>query len=164
MEMQQTAAVAGRPFGKDRDMLALGQHVGNLLIDDPGVAAAAPAQEDRVVFGGQPADQRPVPNFLLRDEGGRQGGVDHVDVDPRDVVGDQQRARHRMGQIGLDLDPKRIEQRGRPCLLEPQAGTVGAERKNGQRNQRPGQYQQEDAKNPEGANQKMGVVQGSCPR
>jgi len=164
MEMQQTAAIGGRPLGKHGNVLPLAQHIGDLLIDDFGVAAAAPAQENRVVLGRQPADQRPVPDFLLRNESGRQGGVDHVDIDPRDMVGDQQSARHRMGQIGLDLDAERVEQGGRPALLEPQPATIATERKNNQRYQRPGQHQQGDAKNPEGASRKVGVVQASCPR
>jgi hypothetical protein len=152
VEMQQAAAIAGRPLGKNRDMLAQGQHIGNLLVDDFGVPAAAAAQEDRIVLCRQPADQRPVPDFLLRDESGRQDGVDHVDVNPRDVVGDQQCAGHRMRQIGLDFDTERVEQGGRPAGLEGQASTVVAERQNAQRAERPADDQQGDAANPEGAN------------
>jgi hypothetical protein len=69
-----------------------------------------------------------------------------------------------MGQVGLDLDTERIEQGRRPALLEQQPATVAAERENRQRNERPGQHQQNDAENPEGANESVGLAQVSCPR
>jgi len=69
-----------------------------------------------------------------------------------------------MRQVGLNLDTERIEQGGRPALLEQQPATVAAERKNAQRKERPAGDQQGDAKNPEGADGQIGFGQLSCPR
>jgi len=164
MKMQQGLAVGRRALGKNRDMLAARQKRGDLPVDYPRMPPAAAAQEDRVVLCRQPADQRPAPDLFLGNEGRRQHGVDHVDVDPGNVVGDQQCAGHDMGQVGLDLDSEGIEQRGRPAGLQAQAGRVAAQRKYAERHQRPADHHQRQAKQPEGTDRKIGFVQSACPR
>jgi len=164
MKMQQGLPVGRRALGKNRDMLAARKKRGDLPVDDPRMPPAATAQEDRVVLRRQPADQRPAPDLFLGNEGRRQHGVDHVDVDPGNVVGDQQCAGNYMGQIGLDPDPERIEQSRRPAGLEAQTRCVAAQRKNAQRHQRPTGDQQRQAKQAEGADRKIGFVQSACPR
>jgi len=82
MKMQQTAAIGRRSFRKNSDMLALAKNGGDLLVDDPGVPATAPAQEDGVVPGCQPADDRPVTHLLLRHESRWHDRIDHENVDP----------------------------------------------------------------------------------
>ncbi len=164
MEMQQTPPIRRRTLRKDRDMAPLVEQGGNFLIDDFCVAAAATAQEDRIVLRRQPADQRPVPDLRLGDEGRRQGGIDNVDVDPRDVIGDDQRTGNRVGQIGLDLDPEGIEQRAGPTRLQAQPGSCTADRKNQQGDDDAAENQQNQAENPEGAKRRIGFVQSACPK
>jgi hypothetical protein len=105
--MQEMRAISRRALGKDGDVVALGENPGNLLVDDPSMATAATAQEDRIAARRQPADQRPVPDFLLGDKGGRQGGIDDKDIEPRNMVGDNQRARHGMAEVSLEFDAQR---------------------------------------------------------
>jgi hypothetical protein len=105
MEMQQTPPIRRRTLGKDGDMAPLVEQGCDFLIDDFCVTAATAAQKNRIVLRRQPANQRPVPDLSLGYEGRRQGGIDDVDIDPRNVVGDDQRTGNRVGQIGLDLDP-----------------------------------------------------------
>jgi len=82
VKMQQAAAVGRCSFREDGDMLALAEQPGNLLVDDPGVPPAAPTQEDSVVPGCQPADDRPVTHLLLRHESRWHDRIDHENVDP----------------------------------------------------------------------------------
>lgn len=164
VEMQQATPIRRRALGEDGDMAPLVEQAGDFLIDDPGVAATAAAQKDRIVLRRQPADQRPVPDLRLGHEGRRQGGIDHVDVDPRDVIGDDQRTGNGVRQVGLDFDPKRIEQRAGPARFQAQPGGAAAERKNQQGDDDAAEDQQDQAKNPEGAKRKIGFVQSACPR
>ncbi|OHC68898.1 MAG: hypothetical protein A2045_06055 [Rhodocyclales bacterium GWA2_65_20] len=133
-------------------MFSLVENLGYLLVDHLRMATAATAQEYRVVLCRQPADQRPVPDLFLRDEGRWQRGVDDVDIDPRNMIGDQQGTRNRMRQVGLDLDTECIEQGSRPTGLECQTLAVAAQRENAQRKKHPADYQQGDTKYPESAN------------
>jgi len=91
-------------------MFAAPQNRRDLPVDNPRMSAAAAAQKDRVVLGRQPANQRPVPDLFLGDEGCRKHGVDDADIDPGNVVGDQQCTGHDVPPIGHDRDSKRIEQ------------------------------------------------------
>lgn len=133
-------------------MFSFAENIGHLRVDHLRMPTAAAAQKYRVVLRRQPADQRPVPDLFLRDEGGRQDSVDHIDIDPRNMVGDQQCARHGMRQIGLDLDTERIEQGCCPAGLKRQTLAVAAQRENAQRKKHPADDQQGDAKYPESAN------------
>jgi len=164
VKMQQMRAIGRRAFGKYGHIFPLSQNFSDLLVDDPGMPAAAPAQEDRVVFRRQPADQRPVPHLFLGNEGRRQYRIDDIDVDPRNMVGNHQRARHGMGQVGFDRDAQRIEQRDGPTGFQPAAHGLAANRKNAKDDQSPAGDQQGQAKQPEGASQGVGFVQSVCPR
>jgi len=162
--MQQMGAIGGRSLGKDCDVFSLAEDFSDFLIDDPGVAAATATQEYRVVLRGEPADQRPMPHLFLGNEGRRQDRVDDVDVDPGNVVGDDQGARYGMRQIGLDLDAQRIEQRDRPTRFQPPPRRLATDRENAEDDQGPAGDQQGQTKQPEGANQEGGLVQSACPR
>jgi len=162
--MQQAAPVGRRALGKYRDVLASCQHLCHLGIDDAGMATTAATQENRIVARRQPADQRPATDLFLGNEGRRQGRIDHVDVDPGDVIGDQQRPRYGMRQVGLDLDTEGIKQGNRPACLETQADGVAAPGNGEEGNQHPADNQQGEAEETEGAERKIGFVQSACPR
>jgi len=80
--MLDMGAVGGGAFRKDGYVLAGGQDVGDFPVDELGVAAAAPFQEDGVVDSGQPADDRPMPDLFLGNEGAGAGGVDDENIQP----------------------------------------------------------------------------------
>jgi hypothetical protein len=164
VKMQQAPAIGRRPFGEDGDMLALCQNFGNLRIDDPRVATAAPAQENRVVFRCQPADHRPVPDLFLRNESCGQHGIDHQDIDPRDVVGHQQDAGRNMGQISFQFYAQRPEQCRRPASAEAPPHGIVQERDEDERKNCPAKQQQGKARNTEEAKKEEGFVQSACPR
>lgn len=164
MEMQQMRTIRRRTLGKDRNIASSFEQIGNFLVDDAGVAATAAAQENGIVLRRQPADQRPVPYLFLGNEGGRQGRIDHVNVDPGDMVGDEQGTGLRMPEVSLDFDPEAGEQGNRPTGLEAFPHRIGTPRENAQNDQSPAEDQQGQAKNPEGANQGVGLVQSACPR
>jgi hypothetical protein len=164
MKMQQTSTIRRGSFGKDGYMLSLAKDLCHLLIDHLRVTAAAALQKYRVVLRRQPADQWPMPDFFFRHEGCRHCRIDHVDVDPGNVIGDEQGPGNGMRQVGLNLDTKSIEQGPRPTCLERQALAVAAQRKDAQGKESPADYQQGYAKNPESADRYVCLAQSSCPR
>jgi len=164
MKMQQAAPVRRRAFREDGDMPAASEQGRDLVIDDAGMPATATAQENGVVLRRQPADQRPVAHFRLGHESRGQRRVDHVDVYPRDVIGDHQRAGRDMRQVGLDLDAEAVEQGNRPARLQAQTRRLGTQGKNREADQYAGNDQQRQAKDPETADRKVGLVQSACPR
>ena len=145
MKMQQMGAIRRRSFRKYRDVFLPVQNFGNLLIDDPCMPTATPAQEDSIVSGRQPANQRPMTDFLLGDEGGRQHAVDYINIDPGNVIGYQQCTRHGMGQIRLNLDPESFKQRTGPTGFETQTKSVTANRENTEHEKSPAENQQGQA-------------------
>jgi hypothetical protein len=58
--------------------------------DAPHRFAAAALVEDRLALRGQPADHRPLADLALGDEAHHPLAVQRDDVDPADVVGDEQ--------------------------------------------------------------------------
>jgi hypothetical protein len=164
MKMQQMRTVSRCPFGKYRDVFLLVENFSNFLIDDPRMPAAAPAQENGVVSGCEPANQRPVPNLFLGDKGSRQRTVDHIDIDPGNVICNQQRARYGMGQIRLNLHPESLKQRTGPTGFEAQAEPVAANRENAEHEKSPAENQQGQAKYPEGADENVIGMQSSYSR
>lgn len=92
METEQARAIARRSFRKHGHVLAGGKQGIDLGVHDPGMSATAAAQEDRIRLRGKPACERPLPYVGLGDEGDRMDSIDHEDIDPRDVVGNDQAA------------------------------------------------------------------------
>jgi len=127
--MQDLGPIRGRAFGKDRDMVAPRQDVADCAIDQRCVLAAAPPQEHRVVGAGQPAHQRPMPDVVLGHEGGRQGGVDHEDVQPGNMVGHQHAARRHVVDGRFQAQPENLEQRLGPPAFDAQAVPGRTQRK-----------------------------------
>jgi len=164
MKMQQTPAIGRRSFGKNGDVLAFVEKLGDLLIDHLGVTATAAPQKHRIVLRRQPADQRPVAHLFLRYEGRRQDGVDDIDVDPRDVIGDEQGTGNGMRQVSLDVDAQGVEQGRSPTGLERHALRLAAQWKKTERQDRRTEHQQGNAENPESADRDIGLAQSAYPR
>ena len=164
MKMEQSTPVGCRSFRKNGNVLALPQQFGNLRIDDPGVPTTASAQENRIVLGRKPADDWPVTNLHLRHEGRRQGRIDDENIDPRNVVGNQQGAGYSVGQIGFEFDTQCVKQGGGPCLLEQQAPPITTNAEHGQRDDGPAENQQSQSQVTVGTNEGSGLLQASCPR
>jgi len=164
VKIQQAPAIGRRPFGEDGDMLALRQNFGNLHVDDPRMATAAPTQEHRVVFRCQPADHRPAPDLFLGNESYRQHGIDHQDVDPRDVIGYQQDTGHDMRQVSFEFYPQSPEQCRRPAGAEAQPHCIAQEREEDERNSCPAKQQQGNATDTKETKMEGGFVQSACPR
>ena len=92
MERQQFAPVARGSFGEHTDDIAGNQMLGQLVHDPLRVAALLALQEHRIELEREPAHHGPLAYFRLRDETRRPPRVDHIDVDPRNMIGDDQRA------------------------------------------------------------------------
>ena len=84
------SAGAGRSFGENGYRLLTLERLrdGNRLV--PGALAVRPLDVDRRILVGEPVNQR-MSELVLRHEGAAGGAADHQDVEPADVVGDEQR-------------------------------------------------------------------------
>lgn len=118
VKAQEVGAVGRRPLGEDRHINAAAEQRVDLSIDHLGVAAAAAAQENGVVARGEPADKRPAADLCLGDEGRRAQRVDHEDIEPGDMVGDDQTARRRVVRLRVEANAQDVENLLRPALLE----------------------------------------------
>ena len=92
-------AIRCRAFRKHAHQLAARKTLGQLVHDALRVAAFLTLDEHRVEVLREPADQRPVADLSLRDKRRRPPRVNHVDVDPRNVIAHDERAR---------VEPRRI--------------------------------------------------------
>eukprot|EP01036_Dinobryon_divergens_P047173 gene47172-63194_t len=92
VEMQQPVPGAGGAFREDRQRLAPQQRGIHLVHHAHRVALALALDEQRAGALDQPAQQRPVQHVRLGDETRmRRRGLERQDVQPGDVVGDEQR-------------------------------------------------------------------------
>ena len=80
------------------------------------------------------------------------------------MIGDQQGARYRMRQVGLDLDTERVEQGDRPARLEAQAGRFAADREKQKSGEQASQDQQAQTEKTITADQQVGFLQTVYPR
>lgn len=119
LERPDLAAVGRRAFRKEADAIA-GQQGAFDVVDDPaGFVAFFALDEEGVGALGKKAEQRPLADFRFGDESGGVHAVERVDVHPRHVIGDEQRAAQTRGRpfaFDNDFDLQRIEQAGRPLL------------------------------------------------
>jgi len=151
MKMEQMGAVGRRSLGKNSDVIAVGQDVGYLLVDDAGVSAATATQEHGFATRRQQADQRPVTNLFLRNKGRRQNRIDDEDIDPRDMVGDDESAWNGFGQIRIEPDTERIDDTAGGAGFQTLAGSVAADRKKTKSDNEGPDHRQRKTKQPEGA-------------
>jgi len=164
MKMQQAVAIGRRSFREYGNMLALRQQPGDLGIDDAGVTATSPAQENGIVSHCKRADDRPVPDLFLGDECRRQHGVDHQDVQPGNMVGNQQDAGSGMGQVDLQTDAENPQKPGRPARPKTQATSVAHETQPRERERHAPNHQQNQSRYAVMAKRKGGFVQSVYPR
>jgi len=109
MKTKHMRTVRGRAFRKQRNVLAGVKQSVNFGIHDLRMSAAATAQEHRVSSHSEPTDQWPSPDFGFRDECNRSGRIEHEDVYPGYMVGDDQAARFDGTQIGGEADAENVE-------------------------------------------------------
>ncbi len=89
---QQRPPVGRRAFRKHAHQFAGREPVRQFLHDAFRFAALLALNEHGAQLLREPADHRPFADFRLRHERRRPPRVDHVDVDPRNVVADHERA------------------------------------------------------------------------
>jgi len=145
VEMQQMRPVSRRSLGEYGHMVARCQDAGDFLIDDPGVPAAASAQKYRIVASRQPADQGPMANLFLGNECSGQRSVDHVDIDPGNMIGDQQGTRLDVREIGFENDAENVEQGSRPTCLQSITVASTTPGEDDEHDQCPAQHEQGEA-------------------
>jgi len=117
VKTEQMGSVACRSLRKNGDIHASIQQGIDFCIDYLGVTAAAPAQENGVVFFAQPAKERPLAYLGLGDEGGRSQGMNGEDIEPGDMIGYNQATRGRIGRLRLQANGKNPEYLVRPALF-----------------------------------------------
>lgn len=118
MKSEQMGSVSGRAFGENGDVPARIEQRVNLGIDHLCMAATAAAQEDRVVPCRQPADEGPVADFGFGDKRRRTQRVDDEDVEPGNVVGDDQASRWCVGRCQIEAYCEDAECLMRPALFQ----------------------------------------------
>ena len=94
----------------------------NFGIHNPGMPATSSAQENRVILLCQPASERPLAYLRLGNEGHRSQGINGENIQPGDVIGDNQAARGSIGRLRLKLNGKNLQYLVRPALFE--SGTL----------------------------------------
>ena len=92
VEFEHPCSIAGASFWKNGDIQSRVEKGVDFLVDDARVLTFSALQEYRVIEYRQPAEERPAADFGLGDEGCRAQGIDDENVQPRDVVGDDQAA------------------------------------------------------------------------
>ncbi len=91
-ERQNPVAVTRRAFRKQHHGVAVAQAVAHLAGDFTGLLASLALDEYRALQLGEPSEQRPARDLVLGDKHHWCDRGDDDDVEPRDVVGqDQQR-------------------------------------------------------------------------
>ncbi len=90
MERQQPVAPRRRALGKYADALPVPQMALHGLVDRRDGAPLAPLDEERAGVRDHAADNGPAHDLRLRHEATRHRGVDREDVDPGDVIREQQ--------------------------------------------------------------------------
>lgn len=120
MEGQQHAAIARRAFGEDGDAVAVAQRLGHVVNHAQRVATLLALDVERAGAGGQRTDQGPVLHRRFRDEAHVPRRMQRDDVEPGDVVGDQQHrpARGTGGRRALhdEFDTEHFQHAPRPAL------------------------------------------------
>ena len=125
MERQHRALRRGRALGEEGDTFAIMDALHQTFVDAAHVARLAACDEDRTGVLAQPANQGPAADIGLRDKAAWVHRIDHEDIQPGNMVADDQRRRHWRRQqavIHLHGDAADCDQLLRPALHAPLAG------------------------------------------
>ena len=90
LERQQPGSVAGRPFGKDRQRARAQDRGADLLDLALDRSAVVPGDKHRAVRSAQPANERNRGQPVVADEGRARGRGNRGNVDPADMIGEQE--------------------------------------------------------------------------
>lgn len=88
LEGQQAAAIGGGAFGEDGDRLALGERLAQRIDLATYRVTLGARDKDSIVEPGQPADDGPAFDLVLRDKGCAGEAAEDGYIDPADVIGD----------------------------------------------------------------------------
>ena len=117
VERQQCWPGPGGALGEHRHRLAGAQRVGHGMHHPQRIALAFPLDEQRAGASHQPAQQRPAPHIGLGDEARlRHRRMQGGDVEPRHMVGHQQRGARPRRATHLQAHAHGPQQAGRPPL------------------------------------------------
>src|SRR5690606_37305261 len=89
-EGQDVGADVRLALGEQQYGAAVGEAAAHLAAAAVGIAAARAVDKEGALQGGHEADEEPVPDLLLGDEGDGDGGADGDDVGPGNVVGNNE--------------------------------------------------------------------------
>jgi hypothetical protein len=160
MKGQQSRAITGRPLGKDCDRPARIQHRLDTLVQLVHGVTTTPLDEKRARTANQTSDQRPGGNLDFRHKMGRSVSQNHENIQPADMIANDQRgrlARLWSARVGCDkravlgsparLDdvqthPTNPEQRPRPDRDDPVASGKADPGKDGRYGHQAGQKKQ----------------------
>ncbi len=124
LERQQRLAVAGGAFGEDGEAPAIGQRLGDAGDLDGDRFAVAARDIDGVVEAAHPADERHVLKIVLGDEGGAGRARQQGNIEPADVIGDEEGV---LFERGADRLPPRARDAAERAQEQPRPGRWQAE-------------------------------------
>ena len=108
-------------FRKQPDTNTLFEQKADVPVDRCGIPAHGAFDENGVAAFAQPADERPVAHFCIGDKTRWMDCVQHKDVQPRDMVGDDQIAAltaHSPLPLGAGADVEDVQQLPAPCFQD----------------------------------------------
>jgi hypothetical protein len=105
VERLDLSSVAGRPLGKDPYALPAFERLHDRAVDARRVVALATLDEDRPCACRKPADNGPAPNIRLGHQAQWTHRLQYPDVQPGNVVRDDNRRRVGRRHVPLDMDP-----------------------------------------------------------
>jgi len=137
VEAEHRRAVGRRPLGEHRDHVAGRERVGRAPVDAVRVLTPLALDEQRAGVADQPADDRPARELGLADEARRAVRVQHDDVEPRDVVRDEEDVSVVRVDRAVDarLDVHQREEPARPAP-DQRAPALGADAREEERRRR----------------------------
>jgi hypothetical protein len=130
VKMMDESTVARGALWKNGNPVSLRQRRAHDLVQATGVAPAGAFDKKRSGTLAENPHERPASNFRFRNEPRRAHDVDHEDVEPGDVVGNQQRwsrAVERRHALRVDPQIKNGQRASAPPLHHPEPGEVRKE-------------------------------------
>jgi len=118
VERLDLGSIRGRPFRKDTDALPAVECLHDRAVDACRIVALAAFNEDRPCPCRQPADDGPTPNVGLGYEAQRTHRLQYPDVQPGNVVRDNDgwRMGRRYVSLNVDAHVQDVEDPARPSF------------------------------------------------